>query len=242
MKRITYEIESDIETSHWWFVGRRALLHMLLSVPDASRPSLLVDVGCGVGSNLMLFDSMGYRVIGLDSEIYSLSYARKRHPSISLINGDLLTLPLKPDSIDLIIATDILEHLEEDTRGIREIHRTLKKEGRAVFTAPAFKFLWGTQDIAGMHQRRYSKKELLKKIEGQGFRVIRSSYFNFLLFFPILLVRWGVRCLNLTIQSENRINFPLMNYILRQIFLLEPYLLRYISFPFGVSIFCIAQK
>ena len=242
MKRITYEIESDIERSHWWFIGRRALLHMLLSFPDGSSPSSLVDVGCGVGSNLMLFDSMGYHVIGLDSEIYSLSYAKKRHVAISLINGDLLTLPFKTDSIDLIIATDILEHLPEDTLGIREIHRTLKRDGRVLFTVPAFQFLWGTQEVAGMHQRRYSKEELLKKIEEQGFRVIRSSYFNFLLFFPILLVRWAVRCLDLTIQSENRINFPLMNSILKQIFSLEPHLLRHVSFPFGVSIFCIAQK
>jgi SAM-dependent methyltransferase len=198
-------------------------------------------MGCGVGSNLILLKSMDLKVIGIDSEIYSLSFAKKKYIG-HLVNGNLLNLPIKPNSISLVLATDILEHLERDTMGIKEIFRSLKREGKAIFTVPAFQVLWGTQDIGGMHKRRYSRKELTKKIEQEGFTVLKSSYFNFILFFPILLLRRIIRLVGLNIESENEINFPLINFFLKAIFSFEPYLLKYVSFPLGVSILCIAQK
>jgi SAM-dependent methyltransferase len=241
MKKITYDIEWSIERSHWWFTGRRRLLKTLLSYTGIHKNSLVIDVGCGVGSNLTLLKSMGFEVIGIDSEIYSLSFA-KEIPEVSLINGDLLRLPIKSNSIGLIIATDILEHLNEDTIGIKEIHRVLAHRGMVVLTVPAFKFLWGTQDMVGMHKRRYSKNDILGKLEQVGFKILKSSYFNFFLFIPILVVRRIIRFLGLKIASENEINFRLINFFLKAIFSIEFYILKYFSFPFGVSIFCVAKK
>jgi len=241
MKKITYDIEWNLERSHWWFTGRRRLLKTLLSFLKIRRDSTVIDVGCGVGSNLTLLKSMGFKVIGIDSEIYSLSFAKKLS-GVFLINGNLLRLPIKSNSIDLIVATDILEHLNEDTIGIKEIHRTLAREGMVVLTVPAFEFLWGTQDVVGMHKRRYSKKEFLRKLEHEGFTILKSSYFNFILFTPILFARRMIRLLGLKIASENEINFPLINFFLKAIFSLESFILRYFPFPLGVSIFCIAQK
>ena len=241
MKKITYDIEWKLERSHWWFTGRRRLLKSLLSSSRIGRNAPVIDVGCGVGSNLTLLKSLGFKVIGIDSEIYSLSLAKNLW-GVFLINGDLLKLPIKSNSIDLIVATDILEHLDDDTIGIKEIHRTLAREGIAVLTVPAFKFLWGTQDVVGMHKRRYSKKEFLKKLEHEGFKILKSSYFNFILFIPILFARRVIRLLGLKIASENEINFPLINFFLKAIFSLESYILRYFPFPLGVSIFCIAKK
>ena len=241
MKRITYDIELNVERTHWWFVGRRRLLKLLLSSKIHENP-LLLDVGCGVGSNLSLLDSMGFKVIGLDSEIYSLSLTKRRFSAIPLINGNLLSLPFKTNSIEIIIASDVLEHLEEDTIGIKEIHRVLKQEGEAILTVPAFQFLWGIQDEVGSHKRRYSKNQFIKKIEREGFEVLRSSYFNFFLFFPILLIRRIIQLFNLKVESENNINSPFLNSIFKAVFSLEPYLLKYFVFPFGVSFFCIMRK
>lgn len=240
MKRITYDIELNVERTHWWFVGRRRLFKLLLSSKICKNP--LLDVGCGVGSNLSLLDSMGFKVIGLDSEIYSLSLTKRRFSTIPLINGDLLSLPFKTNSIEMIIASDVLEHLEEDATGIKEIHRVLKREGEAIFTVPAFQFMWGIQDEVGRHKRRYSKKQFIKKIEGEGFKVLRSSYFNFFLFPPILLVRRIIQLFSLKVESENNINSHFLNSIFKAVFSLEPYLLKYLVFPFGVSLFCIARK
>jgi len=242
MKKMTYDIEWDLERFHWWFAGRRKLLKFLISSMPLSKDIPVLDVGCGVGSNLTLLKSLGFRVFGMDSEIYSLSLAKKKSPAIPLIDGDLMRLPFKTNSIGLIIATDILEHLDEDTLGMKEIHRTLVRGGKVVFTVPAFRFLCGIQDRVGMHKRRYSKMEFVRKIEHGGLKVLRSSYFNFLLFFPILVGRRLIYLFELRIESENKINSPLINFLFKKIFSLEPYILRFFSFPFGVSIFCTAKK
>ena len=126
MKTITYDIERNLERSHWWFVGRRKLLEFLFSSLCIQEDFLVVDIGCGVGSNLKPLKSMCLTLIGVDSEIYSLSPARKRLSAVPLV-------------------------------------------------------------------------------------------------------------------SENEINFSLLNSLLERIFSLEPYLLKYFRFPFGVSIFRIAR-
>ena len=76
-----------------------------------------------------------------------------------------------------MIATDILEHLDDDSIGIKEIYRTLTREGKVILTVPAFEFLWGIQDVVGMHKRRYSKKEFLRKVEQEGFTDIEIILF-----------------------------------------------------------------
>lgn len=242
MKRITYDVEWNLERSHWWFVGRRKLLKLLLPPLEIQGDLPVIDIGCGVGSNLSLLRALGYHTVGVDVEIYGLTLAQKSLSEVMLVNGDLLMLPVKSNSISLIIATDILEHLDEDVMGIKEIHRTLVEGGKAIITVPAFKSLWGVQDIVGMHRRRYRKKEFERKMKQEGFTIVRSSYFNFILFFPIFLARRFIRLLGLQIESENKINSPLVNFFLKVIFSLEPYFLKYLSFPFGVSIFCIVKK
>jgi hypothetical protein len=109
-------------------------------------------------------------------------------------------------------------------------------------TVPAFTFLWGKQDVIGMHKRRYSRKEITEKMRRAGFRIIRSSYFNSILFLPILLARRLILLLRIDIGSENELTSPIVNFFLMRIFSFESHLLKYISFPFGVSIFCIAEK
>jgi hypothetical protein len=137
---------------------------------------------------------------------------------------------------------DILEHLEDDTKGIIESYRVLSKGGILIVTVPAFNFLWGIQDVVTGHKRRYSKTEITSKLKAAGFDVLKSSYFNFFLFFPILIARHIIQLLGLKIRSENEVNFPLLNLMLKTVFSLEPYLLKYFSFPIGVSIFCVAKK
>ncbi len=200
-----------------------------------------MDIGCGAGSNLVLLESQNFRVTGFDRSIYALSLARKK-TTVPLINGDLRRLPIRSDSLGLIIAMDILEHLESDTEGLHELYRVLRESGVLVLTVPAFNFLWGIQDVVTGHHRRYRKREILKKLSDTGFDTLRSSYFNFFLFFPILIGRQLIKLLGVRIESENRINSPLINSCLKAVFSLEPRLLRHVSFPFGVSILCIARK
>ena len=240
-RETNYDIEWQVENFHWWFNVRRKLLEYLLTSINISSKELAIDIGCGAGSNLTVLSSKGVHAIGLDHSLYALSLV-KRRLKLPLINGDLSKLPLRSNSIGLIVAMDVLEHVNNDVDGISEFYGVLKKGGNLILTAPAFNFLWGIQDIVTGHKRRYSRKEITNKLKAAGFDILKSSYFNFFLFFPILFARRLIHLLKFKIESENRINSPLVNYFLKTIFSLEPYLLRYISFPFGVSIFCVARK
>jgi len=241
MGKNSYDIEWKVEGSHWWFVVRRKFLESALLSLDFPLKGFAVDIGCGVGSNLNVLRLLGISAIGLDNSHYALLLAKKKL-KLPLINGDLNKLPMRPKSVGLIIAMDILEHLENDANGIREFYQVLKEGGILILTVPAFKFLWGIQDIVTGHKRRYSRKEISSKFKNEGFEILRSSYFNFFLFLPILIARRTIHLLGLKVKSENKINSPFINFFLKTIFLIEPHLLRYFSFPFGVSIFCIAKK
>ena len=202
---------------------------------------MAIDIGCGVGSNLRILGSAGLSVIGLDRSLHALSLARKKE-KFSLINGDLNDLPIRPESVGLIVATDILEHLNNDIGGIRSFYQALREDGILILTVPAFRSLWGIQDEVTFHKRRYSRHEIVNKLQQEGFEITKSSYFNFFLFFPILLGRKLIRAFGLKVDSENKINSPIINLVLKTIFSFEPYILKYVSFPFGVSILCIARK
>ncbi len=242
MEENSYDIEARVESFHWWFVARKRLLGRLLDSLDVPEKSSVVDIGCGTGSSLEVLDSIGlYKVAGLDRSHYVLSLAKKKF-DLPFINGDINNLPIQSNSVGLIIAMDIIEHIDDDLNATRELYRTLKNGGILILTVPAFTFLWGTQDVVTGHKRRYSKKEIINKLKKSGFDILKSSHFNFFLFFPILMARRTIRLMGLKIKSENEMNLPMINFFLKAIFCLEIYALKYFSFPFGVSIFCIAKK
>jgi len=236
-----YEIEERVQTFHWWFVVRRKLLKTILCSLNLQRESLTMDIGCGVGSNLSLLKAIGLKAMGCDRSFDNLLLAKNKF-FLPFINGDLENLPIRSSSVELVVATDVLEHLQDDIAGVRELCRILRRNGYLIVTVPAFQFLWGTQDIVTGHKKRYSKRDISNVLKQNGFRIMRSSYFNFFLFFPILFARRVIRLLGLQLHSENEINFPLLNFFLKTIFSLEPYLLKYLPFPFGVSIVCVAKK
>ena len=240
-KETLYDIDLKAEGFHWWFVVRGRILKFLLDSMEFPMNGWALDIGCSIGSTLGILSTTGIHPVGLDLSTYAISLA-KRRVNLPFINGDLKQLPVRSNSLNLIVAMDVLEHLENDFDGIHELYRVLKNGGTLILTVPAFKSLWGLQDVLTGHYRRYSLNELSTKLRQAGFDILRSSYFNFLLFFPILLGRRLIRLLGLKLKSENEVNFPLLNFFLKTIFSIETRILKYFSFPFGVSILCVTTK
>ncbi|MCK4554708.1 methyltransferase type 11, partial [Candidatus Parcubacteria bacterium] len=125
---------------------------------------------------------------------------------------------------------------------IQEIKRVVRKEGIIIIFVPAFKFLWGITDEISSHYRRYRKKDFVNLAKGNNLEILRFSYFNFFLFAPIALTRLFIRFFSIKINSENDLKFNFINNILYIIFLFESFLLKYINFPFGVSMLLVCKK
>jgi SAM-dependent methyltransferase len=156
--------------------------------------------------------------------------------------GEAEHLPYEDGSFDLVTGLDVVEHLDDDRAGLGEMARVLRPGGRALLFVPAFMFLWGVQDDISNHRRRYTLPELKRAVRESGFEVERASYVNLSFFAPILLGRLIMRATRLRPESENNITIGFLNGVLGKLLGAESVPLRYLNFPFGVSIICVARK
>jgi ubiquinone/menaquinone biosynthesis C-methylase UbiE len=245
MQQHTYAIMRRVEATHWWFVGRRRIIRSFVErlFPDLqanAKQACILDVGCGTGANLEMLSEFG-AAEGVDVSPEALSFCRERGlENVKL--GAAEALPYEDNSFDLVTGLDVVEHLDDDLAGLKEMRRVLRRDGRAVLFVPAFMFLWGVQDDISHHRRRYALKELKRVVREAGFEVERATYVNISFFTPILLGRLLMRATGLRPESENNITIGFLNGALGKLFAAERGPLRYFNFPFGVSIICVARR
>ena len=243
MKDHTYPIMFRIEESHWWYTGRRKILSSFVEdicrhVTDR-RPRIL-DVGCGTGANLLMLSKYG-DAEGVDVSEDALAFCRERGlENVKL--GAAEELPYDDGTFDLVTALDVVEHLDDDLAGLREMRRVLRPGGRVLLFVPTFMFLWGLQDDVSNHRRRYRMPELRRVLEQAGFEIERTTYANITFFMPILTMRKLMRLTGIKAESENNINVSALNGVLARMLGAESRLLKYANIPFGVSGLCVARK
>ena len=170
MQQHTYAIMRRVEESHWWFVGRRRIISSFLErichglkatrgegSPQDS-PLNILDVGCGTGANLEMLAQFG-AAEGVDLSAEALSFCQERGLR-NVKQGEAEALPYDAESFDLVTGLDVVEHLDDDLAGLKEMRRVLRRGGRALLFVPAFMFLWGVQDDVSNHRRRSPLVEL----------------------------------------------------------------------------------
>jgi len=245
MESSLYDNIFEVERSHWWYRARRDIIFFWLEKLIKSNPNIkILDIGCGTGYNLYQIKGMGVtNTFGLDISLKALRYSRERDLD-RLFSADLSALPVQDKSIDVVLALDILEHIDNDFNALHEIHRTLAPEGNLIIFVPAFSFLWGLQDEISHHYRRYTIRELKKILGTVGFKTLKISYLNTILFPLIFIGRFLYRLNNniYKVDSESQLTPTWMNRILYSIFYSELSLLKFINLPFGVSILVICKK
>jgi|Deesub1362B_J571_1020462.scaffolds.fasta_scaffold00489_4 SAM-dependent methyltransferase len=231
----------EIENYHWWFVGTRKIIFSYLKQFVPSKNLKILDIGCGLGINLLKLKEYG-KPIGLDYSYETLNLSLKRGAS-HLICSDARHIPFKDNIFDLVTAFDVLEHIDEDDNVLKEIYRVCKNGGFFLMTIPAYKFLWSGHDEALKHKRRYTKKVILRKLKNVNLKPIKISYFNTLFFSPILLFRLLNKFILKNKVGDHTYKVPkLLNQVLLHIYKIESFFLKYFNFPFGVSIICLSKK
>jgi SAM-dependent methyltransferase len=243
-----YEKMYSLEDTYWWFQGRKHIIFSLLERSGAFEPNVdgsapvTVDLGCGTG---LVLDHLHSRTrpVGLDLSALALTYCRERGIR-ALARSDATQLPLGDDSTDLILALDLIEHIEDDARVYSEIARSLRPGGRAVISVPAYPFLWSEHDEALHHCRRYTRASLTRLLGGQPLRVERLTYAIAFTFLPIVAFRVLRRLLRR--RSAPRTHLIVlpgwMNGALISLLKIEAAMTRWVSFPFGVSLLAVVRK
>lgn len=241
-----YQQANDLKGKHWWFLGRKQVISSVLTRYLKTGSFKILDAGCGAATSLPILTTFG-KLYGVDKAKKAIKFCQKKGYT-QLKRGSVASLPFADKTFNLVAALDLLEHLKNDQKAISEFSRVCKKGGWLVITVPAFSFLWGENDIAAHHFRRYEKGELKRKIEKSGFKIKKLSYFNFFLF-PLFLVWHLARLVKRKIirgdkaRSTLSIGLPsLINKFFALLFSQEARFLPAINFPFGLSLICLAQK
>jgi SAM-dependent methyltransferase len=230
-----------LEAGSFWFRSRNRLIVWALQRYFPHATSFL-EIGCGTGFVLsgIARAQPSLRLAG--SEIFSagLEFAAKRLPHAELVQMDARHIPYSSE-FDAIGAFDVLEHIDDDERVLREIAKALRPGGGLLITVPQHQFLWSETDETAHHVRRYSSTELQKKTEEAGFQVLRiSSFVSFLL--PLMLCSRRSRNRHELPATELGLS-PVVDSLLQNVMRLELFLIRLgLSLPVGGSLILVARK
>jgi SAM-dependent methyltransferase len=202
-----------LEQRHWWYAGRRALVRRLIGGVPVGRA---LDVGCGSAGNTAVLRDAGWEVVGLEYSPAAASLARSR--GLDIVRGDARLLPFPDATFDLVMSTDMWEHIEEDDQVAAEAARVLRPGGRLLVAVPAGMDLWSGHDLALGHVRRYDRAGLTSLVESTGLEVVAVDSWNVLLR-PVARMRRSRR--QHASESEMEPVHPVVNAGLRAIVAVE---------------------
>lgn len=168
---------APLESRNFWFSVRNRLIIWALQ-KYCGRFESLLEIGCGTGYVLSGIANAYPSARLYGSEIFTagLAFAAARQPSITFMQMDARSIPYS-DEFEVIGAFDVLEHIEEDTKVLTEMHQALAPGGILLLTVPQHAWLWSSVDEYACHVRRYAAHDLHSKIEDAGFEILRSTSF-----------------------------------------------------------------
>jgi SAM-dependent methyltransferase len=174
------------EDDHPWYRARLQIVHQW----SAEFPERYIglDIGCGSGAAAQyLHGYRGAQVFGIDVSQVAVDAAISR--GVSARVGDACLLDFPDNSLDFVMALDVIEHIQNDSHALTEIVRVLKPSGTCLFTVPAHAFLWSRHDDLNHHFRRYSKIQMSDLVIGAGLKINNLRWWNSTLFLYFLLTR-----------------------------------------------------
>jgi ubiquinone/menaquinone biosynthesis C-methylase UbiE len=173
---------------------RRA--RMIIEAISPKKNEKILDIGCGDGYYLHLLSNLRIPLAlsGTDYDEVGLSKARKNlGKKIPLYTGDLMKkLPFRSGTFHKAVMSEVCEHLPNDTKGLKEVNRIMKKGGTLVITVPCHDYplfwdpinwvlekLFDTHIKSGFfaglwnqHERLYTTKQIKKVVQTAGFEII----------------------------------------------------------------------
>jgi SAM-dependent methyltransferase len=145
-------------------IERQSILTSLIDAKKYARGELL-DMGCGGKLYGQIFSDVVDKHIGVDLPI---SESANKLEKLADVYGSVLDMPFKSDSFDTVLSTQVLEHVPEPKKMLKEAGRVLKKNGFLILTAP---MTWGLHEIPKDYYR-YTKYGLKYLAESAGLEIV----------------------------------------------------------------------
>ena len=235
-----FHLLDRIEDDHWWFVGKRLLLHAFAD--RFTGGGRLLDLGCGTGGILNDWSDEN-RCYGVDRSRLAVEICRKRGLQ-GVAQGDLTAPPLAPGRFDLVFALDVIEHLDDDVAFLRQASACCAPGGRLIVAVPAYQALWSRHDETFQHRRRYSRRQLAKAMTDAGLEIERLT-FSHVIVFPVAalwrLVSGRTPLRRVAPKTDFFVAPRWLNALLVGLYRLEAKALARWDAPFGLSLVCIAR-
>ncbi len=238
-----WNLHYQADRDYWWSRGRRELVgELLVRFSGSLRGKKILDLGCGSGLLLAELQKKGAGGFGIDKSARAVAACRQQ--KLKIKRGVANHLPYSDRFFDVVIALDLLEHINSEEKVLDQINRVLKNGGYFLVTVPAFPSLWSSRDKRLGHFRRYRREDLQRPLEDRGFKIKKSSYF-ISFFFPWWLLRTSLERLagdKARIKTDLLLVPGVLNSVLLWILRTENELLKYFDLPFGVSLLVLVQK
>ncbi len=230
-----------VERSHWWFLAKRELV---LAELDHRRVSgTVVDVGAGTGGLLDALRGAGRTAVGVELDDVALGLTARLSPRPAMAQAVAEAVPFADGAAAAVTSLDVLEHLDDDVAGFRELARVAGAGGLVVVAVPAYRWAWSEHDVRLGHRRRYNRVALLAAAHAADIDVVRCTHFHaWLAPVAFVLRRTPLRRL-LQGRSAEEASFvsPGINRLLTFVGTVERLLLRRMDLPFGLSILLVGR-
>lgn len=224
---------------HFYYAGKHTLVESLMKKANVPANAKILDVGCGTGSDLKILEKFG-DVTVLDIDQPSLDMIDEKYDKIC---ADLTKVDLPTEKFDIVIAFDVLEHVEDHAKAAKNLQNSLKKGGKFIGSVPAYQFLYSRHDELLAHFRRYTRSSFNKLIEETGLQKKSSGYWMSILFPVAAMIRLMKKQTHEQQTDIQTLPKPI-NSIFAGILKLEAILgtSKFFRFPFGLTTWCIAEK
>ena len=237
------EATARAERDHFWFRGFRRFIEPLVANAANGRSLDILDCGCGTGHNLKLLRRYG-RAYGIDLTWAGLQYGRKKGETL-MARATVASLPVPSARFDLVTSFDVLYGLPDadEKHAIAEMHRVLKPGGTVIINVAALESLKGNHSVMAGEVRRYTRSDLVRRLEAAGFRVTHSTYTNFTILPLVAAVRFKQRLVGHE-ASDDEIAVPAapINALLSGLLIAEAAAARFVNMPLGSSVLVVARK
>lgn len=246
MEEAEYIKMAEQESSYWWYVGR---INIVKSQLKRIRPELpkkklrILNIGSGTGGTIPMLQEFG-EVYNVDVSAQALKVLKEKGiKNLYKVKG--IKLPFKDNFFDVVIALDVLEHIEDDLGALREWSRVMVDSARIIITVPAYQWLWSEHDESLHHFRRHTASGLHRLVNQANIKVRKRSYM-ITFTFPLVV---GYRFMSAVFKikkdqsTTSHVKVPkVINSLFINLLKLESVILNKVSLPFGTSVLLIGRN